>query len=159
MFEDRCGDDGRCKASHALFSIRSDRLDPAAVTAGLGIGPSRAWAKDEEYLSKVGPRRRPWGMWHLSTEGSVTSRSPEQQALYLLELLEPRVDFLRRFVEDSDYLVVVKFWWESRDNIGGFELSSGTVGRLAAISNFIGFTVIGTCENEEGAGRKRCQDP
>jgi hypothetical protein len=151
MFEERCSEDSRCKVSHALFSIRSDRLDPATVTAGLGITPSRAWAKDEEYLSRAGPRRRPWGMWHLGTEGVVFSRSPEQQALYLLGLLEPKVDCLRRYVEDPDYLVVVKFWWESWDSIGGFELSSGTVGRLAAISNYIGFTVLGTCEDEETA--------
>src|SRR5262245_19014405 len=143
---ERCGDDSRCKASHALFSIRSDYLDPVSVTAGLGIAPSRAWAKDEEFLSKAGPLRRPWGMWHLSTEGSVTSRSPEQQALYLLALLEPKVDFLRRFLDDSDYLVLVKFWWESRDNIGGVELSSRTIARLTGISNFIGFTVIGAYE-------------
>src|SRR4051794_18626655 len=124
MFERGCGDDSRCKASHAMFSIRSDHLNPAAITAGLGIAPSRAWAKDEEYLSFSGPHQHPWGMWHLSTEGTVTSRSPEQQALYLLELLEPKVDFLQRFLKDSDYLVVVQFWWESRDNIGGFSLSS-----------------------------------
>jgi hypothetical protein len=148
MFEDRCGEDSRCKASHALFSIGSDRLDPTAVTAGLGVTPTRAWAKGEEYMSKTGPHRRPGGMWHLSTEGAVPSRSPEQQALYLLGLLEPKVDFLRRLVEDPDYLVVVKFWWESLDIIGGFELSSRTMGRLAAISNYIGFTVIGTCEEE-----------
>jgi hypothetical protein len=156
MFEDRCGEDSRCKASHALFSIRSDHLVPAAVTAGLGITPSRAWAKDEEYLSQTGPHRRPWGMWHLSTEGTVSSRSPEQQALYLLGLLEPRVDFLRRFLEDSDYLVVVNFWWESLDTIGSFELSSRTIGRLARISNYIGFTVIGTCEDEGAAEPKHC---
>jgi hypothetical protein len=151
MFEERCGEDNRCKASHALVSIRSECRDPAAVTAGLGIAPSQAWAKDEQYLSKAGPRRRPWGMWHLSTEGRVSSRSPEQQALYLLGLLEPRVDFLRRFVDDPNYLVAVKFWWESRDTIGGFELSSATVGRLTAITNLIGFTVIGTCNDEEAA--------
>src|SRR5687768_6653106 len=107
MAENRCEEDSRCKASHALFSIRSDFLDPAAISTGLGIAPSQAWAKGEEYLSKAGPRRRPWGMWHLSTEGVVASRSPEQQALYLLERLEPKADFLCRFVENSDYLVVV----------------------------------------------------
>lgn len=148
MFEDRCGDDERCKASHAQFSIRSDRLDPAAVTAGLGITPSRAWAKDEEYLTKAGPLRHPWGMWHLSTAGAVASRIPEQQALYLLGLLEPKVDFLQRFVENADYVVIVSFWWESRDNIGRFELSSGTLARLAALSNYLGFTVIGSCDEE-----------
>jgi hypothetical protein len=149
MFEERCGEDSRCKASHALFSVRSDILDPAAVTAGLGIGPSRAWAKGEEYQSARGRHRRPWGMWHLSTEGRVASRSPEQQALYLLGLLEPRAGFVRLLLEDPAYLVLVKFWWESRDNIGGFELSSNTARRLAAVTNNIGFTVIGTCEDEE----------
>jgi hypothetical protein len=46
-------------------------------------------------------------------------------------------------------VVIVSFWWESRDNIGGFELTSSTMSRLTAISNFIGFTVIGTCDEEE----------
>lgn len=151
MAENRCGEDTRCKASHALFSVRSEILNPAAISAGLGITPSEAWAQDEEYLSKSGLRRRPWGMWHLSTEGVVESRSPEQQALYLLERLEPKTDFLRRFVEDPEYLVLVSFWWESLDNIGGFELSSGTASRLAAISNYVGFTVIGSCEAEADA--------
>ena len=159
MFEERCGEDIRCKSSNTLFSIRSDRLDPAAITARIGITPSSAWVKHEEYLSKAGPRRRPYGMWHLSTEGKVLSRSPEQQSLYLLRLLEPKTEFLQRLAEDSDYLVIVKFWWESTDNIGGFELSSGTAARLAAICKYIGFTVIGTCEDEEETKQTPRPDP
>jgi hypothetical protein len=149
MFEPWCGEDDRCKASHATFSIRSDVLSPAEVTAALGVVPARAWAKDEPYQSAAGLRHRPWGMWHLSTEGVVVSRSPEQQALHLLELLEPRTEAVRRYVAAPEYLVRVLFWWESAVETAGFDLSSGTATRLAALSNYIGFTVIANTGSED----------
>lgn len=148
MFEPRCGEDDRCKSSHVTFSIRSDVLSPAEVTAALGVAPSRAWAKGEPYTSRAGLRHRPWGMWHLSTEGVVVSRSPEQQALHLLRLLEPKAESVRRYVSDPDYLVRVLFWWESVVETAGFDLPSGTVARLAALSNFIGVTVLASVDGE-----------
>ncbi|OAI51280.1 hypothetical protein AYO44_05105 [Planctomycetaceae bacterium SCGC AG-212-F19] len=149
MFEPWCGEDDRCKASHATFSIRSDILLPAEVTAALDVAPTRAWAMGEPYQRSAGLRHRPWGMWHLSTEGAVPSRSPEQQALHLLELLEPRAEAVRRYVSAPDYLVRVLFWWESAVETAGFDLSSGTVARLAALSNYIGFTVLANMGSEE----------
>lgn len=148
QFEPWCGEDDRCKSSHVRFSIRSDVLSPTEVTAALGVAPSRAWAKGEQYTSRAGPRHRPWGMWHLSTEGVVVSRSPEQQALHILRLLEPRADSVRRYVSDPDYLVRVLFWWESVAETAGFDLSSGTMARLAALSNYVGVTVIASVAEE-----------
>jgi hypothetical protein len=87
-------------------------------------------------------------MWHLSTEGVVVSRSPEQQALHLLRLLEPKAESVRRYVSDPDYLVRVLFWWESVVETAGFDLPSGTVARLAALSNFIGVTVLASVDGE-----------
>ena len=149
MFKAWCGEDTRCKASHTTFSIRSDVLAPAEVTAALGIAPNKAFAKGEAYHSPAGLRHRPWGMWHLSTEGVVASRSPEQQALHLLELLEPRAEAVRRYVSSSDYLVRVLFWWESVVETAGFDLSSGTVARVAALSNYISVTILANMGNEE----------
>jgi hypothetical protein len=148
MVESWCGEDGRCKASHATFSIRSDALAPAEVTAALGIAPTRAWAKGEPYTSRAGLRHRPWGMWHLGTQGVVVSRSPEQQALHLLQLLEPRAEVVRPYVSAPNYLVRVLFWWESVTETAGFDLSSGTVARLAALSNYIGVTVLAHMQDE-----------
>jgi hypothetical protein len=68
----------------------------------------------------------------LGTQGVVVSRSPEQQALHLLQLLDPRAEVVRRYVSDPNYLVRVLFWWESVTETAGFDLSSGTVARLAA---------------------------
>jgi Domain of unknown function (DUF4279) len=157
MFEPWCGEDDRCKASHALFSIRSDILSPAEVTATLGVSPTRAWAKDDPYQSRAGLRHRPWGMWHLSTKGVVSSRSPEQQALHLLYLLEPRAEAVRRYVATPEYLVTVSFWWESVTETAGFDLCSATVARLAALSNFISVTFIAHT-NEEPAEPDAARD-
>src|SRR4051794_32787601 len=85
-------------------------------------------------------------MWHLSTEGVVISRSPEQQALHLLQLLEPRAEAVRCYVASPDFLVRVLFWWESVTETAGFDLASGTVARLAALSNYIGVTVLAHME-------------
>jgi hypothetical protein len=148
MVEPWCGEDTRCKASHATFSIRSDLLSPAEVTAALGVAPSRAWAKDEAYTTPDGLRHRPWGMWHLSTEGVIASRSPEQQALYLLRLLDPNAEAVRRYVSSPDYLVRVLFWWESVTETAGFDFSSDTLARLAALTNYIGVTILAHMEEE-----------
>jgi hypothetical protein len=101
-------------------------------------------------------------MWHLSTEGVVGSRSPEQHALHLLHLLEPRTEAIRRYVSAPDYLVRVLFWWESVSETAGFDLSSRTVARLAALSNSIGVTILANMDGEPvapGASADGGRDP
>ena len=45
--------------------------------------------------------RRPWGVWHFSTEGKVDSRSPEEQAKYLLSQLEPKSDVIQDYLQQN----------------------------------------------------------
>jgi hypothetical protein len=107
MFEEWCGEDDRWTAFHAAFSIRWDILAPAAVRAAPGIAPTRAFAKGEAHQTAAGLLNGSWGIWRLSTEDVVASRSPEQQARHLLELLEPPAEVVRRYVYAPVYSVRV----------------------------------------------------
>jgi hypothetical protein len=150
----------RCRL--ADWGIRSCVLDPARLTKELGIQPSRAWAKGETYLGTaldvktraVVPRTyaHPWGIWAVETKGEVIATDAESHVLWLLELLEPRRDIIRRYLQDPDqYAISCVIWWESNLGHGGFDLTSGVVTRLAALCHYLQFMWVPFHAPKEGA--------
>ncbi|MCC7355331.1 MAG: DUF4279 domain-containing protein [Anaerolineae bacterium] len=140
------------KELHANYRIRSDDLDPAEITRSLGIQPSRSWVKYEKYLGKrfdpeteqVVPtwaKRPPWGMWSVNTEGIVLSKKVEQHLLYLLELLEPKADRIKYYLEHCE-AISCYVWWEPFDGHGSYVISSDILKRMAALCHHMEFGVI-----------------
>jgi hypothetical protein len=134
------------------FAIRSHILRRSDITGLLGIEPTRAFEKDEEYegLEKVGEdfrpilRRRPWGVWHFETAQFVQRATPiEVHAQFLLAKIEPANAAIEKLLADMNYRVLVTIWYVGP---GGFGLSSSTVMRLAALSHEIGITCWDTEE-------------
>lgn len=143
-FENIFGENSACKKTNVMFRIGGDNVVPSEVTNFIGINPSRAFAKGEEYITKRGKtRQRPIGHWSISSEMAVQSTSPEKHAKFLLDLLEPKTDKILRFVEDKNYRVSFVFWWEAMDEHGGFTLSSDTIGRLCQLCNDVDYQFIG----------------
>lgn len=117
------------------WCIRSDRLDALKITNELSIQPSRAWAKGDTYTSKsldveTGritqvSRVRPWGIWGIGTKGMVNSSEVEPHILFLLELLEPKKNVIRHYLENPEENTVrFTIRWESNVGHGGFAVSS-----------------------------------
>ena len=123
-----------CKETYFTFRMRADDLQPAEITALLGVEPTNSFFKGEEYSSRGRRMARPWGVWHLSSENMVKAKNPELHALWLLEVLEPHRKTLLAFMEERDIHADIHFWWKTGETGESLALSSDTVGRLCALT-------------------------
>ncbi len=140
------------KRVYVDYGFRSDGLNPTALTTELGIQPSRAWAKDEDYLSTMyNPetkstskawRKRPSGIWAVDTK-SLATKDVEEHFIYLFERLEPRSDVIHRYLEDVPTTAVRFYiWWEPFDGHGSYSLSKKIIERALALCQYIEFGFI-----------------
>jgi hypothetical protein len=125
------------------FGVRGDSLIPADLTSQLGIQPSHAFAKGEEYASKAGTRKRPWGVWQLRSEASVSSSNIENHARFILEQLEPKRSIIMKYLESDEFYVDLRIWCEPEAGIASFGISSSILARLAAMCKEFNFSFIG----------------
>jgi hypothetical protein len=143
------------KVAHVDFCIRSDSLDPKAITLRLGIKPTRSWAKGEKYTGKAfNPKTRkvvqvrrthPWGIWALNSAYLSSAKRVEQHVLCLLRKLEPKKALLQRYLADHKrYALRFVIWWEPLDAVGSYSLSSDVLKRMARLSHCTEFDFIGT---------------
>ena len=133
-----------CKNTNVTFRIIGDNVIPAKVTREISINPSRAFAKGETYKTKIGNlRQRPTGHWSLSSETVIQQTSTEIHAQYVLEKLEPKIDVIKKYIDNPTVRTSIIFWWEANDGHGGFTLSSDTLGRLCKLCNDIDYQFIG----------------
>lgn len=133
------------------YSLRSNFLDTQALTAELGVDPSRSWTKGESYVGKtrnidsgdiVSEKRiYPWSIWALNTKDEMElPKRVEAHVTYLLERLEPLKATLQRYISQSpDIIVRFYIWWEPLDGHGSYEISSSTLVRMAELSQFTEF--------------------
>lgn len=142
---DLFGENTACKKTNVTFRIGGDTLDPNEVTYSLRIEPTRAFAKGEEYyIKKIGEVRfRPIGHWSISSEGFVDSTSTEAHARYLLNILEPSIDVIAKYLNNPCCRTSIIFWWEATDEHGGFTLKSDTLSRLCRLCNDLDYIFIG----------------
>jgi hypothetical protein len=139
------------------YSIRSDNLIPDQITSELDIKPSRAFAKGEKYQGRVlntltkeveSVWRERWsGIWTISTEGLVTSKYVEHHAQYLLDLLEPKVSLINRYL--SIYSQIRFYiWWEPHAGHGSYVISDNTLRKLGNLCHYTEFGFLFVNEDE-----------
>ena len=131
------------------FRIRSDILNPTALTSDLRIQPSRAWAKGDIIPSKrlnsqTGqPIKRPWGMWHLDSKSLIQTKKVEQHFLYLLDILEPQKDQLRIYLQrPTEYKISFYIRWQPYEAAGSYVVSANTLARAASLCHSMEFSFI-----------------
>jgi hypothetical protein len=144
-YGDIFGENIACKETNVTFIIVGDEIVPAEITEHIGIQPTRAFSKGEEYeVKRVGLiRYRPVGHWSISSEGLLASTSTEVHAKWLLDKLESKIDKIEKYKNDPKIRTSLVFWWEAFEEHGGFTLSSDTLGRLCRLCNDIDFVFIG----------------
>jgi len=144
LLTDRFGPNQVCKVTYATFRIIGDELDPDEVTSTLGIQPSEAFAKGQDYqIRDVGIRKRYIGHWSISSKSFVISSSTEEHAKFLVSLLEPKVDAIVEYIKDPIFLTSIVFWWETNIGHGGFSLRRETMDKLCGYCENIDFHFIG----------------
>jgi hypothetical protein len=133
-----------CRRTYVSFGIAGDGVDPDIVTRDIGIEPTRAFRKGEEYVSRGGGiLSRPIGVWRFSSEREVNSTSTEEHAKHILDKLEPRVGAIAQYMRSPEIRTVIAVWFEARDGHGGYTLKASTLSRLCRLCNDIDFYYIG----------------
>src|SRR5438105_1507283 len=111
--------------AHITFGIRGDDLDPAQMSDLLGLQPSHAFSRGEQYESSAGTRHRPFGVWQLRSDSAITSVELEDHAAFILHHLESRRDLIESFLTQPIYYIEIRIWWEKKKGVGSrFQLTS-----------------------------------
>jgi hypothetical protein len=136
------------------YAIKSETLEPEAVTTTLGLQPSRFWMKGEEYIGRTwdpakrrvseARRQRTFGIWALDSKALKDTWRVERHIEFLLTQLEPRQADIRQFVELADEVSVSFFiWCEPGSGHGSYEITSRTLARMAALCQYTIFSFLG----------------
>lgn len=131
-----------CKTTHVLFRISADDLDPDSFSKELRLTATHSFKKGDKFGTGQRARIRPWGVWQLSSEGKVRSKSPQRHAEYLLKRLEPKKEKIQKYLGSDKYFVDIYFWWQSAGSGGGFALTSSLTQRLCRLCDFMSYTFV-----------------
>ncbi len=145
------------------FCMQSDTLDPSAISLDLGIQPTRSFAKGEKYLGKqMDPQtkniftvwhERPWGIWAIDSESLVQTKRVEQHFVYLLNILEPKKEQIKRYLsQDKGFSVRFYVWWEPFPPSSSHTISSQVLARASELCHYIEFGFIYTSTDDEQSG-------
>ncbi len=132
------------------FGIKSDTVEPDAITKELNIIPSdTSFKKGDTWESKHDGTKhvRNSNIWRLETGFTLLEEETVNHHIkYFKSIFLPKVDILKRYKEDARF--EVSFWiWIETDNAGiGLDLSEEELSFLNSISNRVHFSVI--CNNE-----------
>ena len=133
------------------FRIRGDELNPNTVSQQLEIQPTRSWSKGETYIGKTldptskevrqTTRKRPWGIWVYSTNPNVSTKRVEDHISFILNLLEPKQQELRYYVElAASYSVSFSIYWKPLSGYGSYEISGNALARLSTLCHYTEFS-------------------
>jgi hypothetical protein len=106
--------------TYAILRFSGDQLDPCEISSILGIAPSRAYRKGEEYFA--GPRTRMvkgrTGIWLLSTDEVVKSSDFDRHISYPVGLIfdhdADRAARLHQLIVDRGLNAHVSCFWHAR---------------------------------------------
>ncbi|MEM5787118.1 MAG: DUF4279 domain-containing protein [Syntrophobacteraceae bacterium] len=127
---DRYKENPACKRVQVAFRVAGDSLVPSEITKLLKVEPTRIVTQ-------------PWGVWSISSDAFIDSKSTAKHVRYILDKIEPMKQSIATLIEDEEYDVSFSIWWEADDRTGGYRLSRDELIRLSALCNYIDFFFIG----------------
>lgn len=109
-----------CERTLAVLRVYGDDLDPAVITARLGILPTSFQKNGEVRTNSLGRQRTiKIGGWFLSSENDVESKDVRRHLDWILAQVLPRVDALREVQEMAGISMNVNCIWWSGTGGGG----------------------------------------
>lgn len=143
----------------AVYRIRGAELHPRAVTAEAGIHPSAAYQKGEQFIGKkFDPvtretveeiRSRPFSVWDVSSEPQQHLKRVQEHCAYLLNILEPKAEQLRRYLEqDEKFTISFCLRWEPYGEHGSYQLPGDVLARMGRLCHFVEFSFIAILQAE-----------
>jgi hypothetical protein len=127
------------RVTFVSFGFRADDLDPAEITAAIGVSPTRSFRRGDVFISVGIERRRPWGVWVLETRRS--SNNIDDHLEDLLLDLEPRKDVIRRINDRAGFHTLLKIWWIQTDITIGLSINGQLLSRASALVESVGVTI------------------
>ena len=136
-----------CQETYATLRVYPENLDPAEVTARLGIEPSD-WQRRGE-SRKRGSRPAKLHGWFLSTKGAVESVDVRKHLDWLLERLASRADTILALQAEGCTMDVSCFW-VSRSGHGGPSIRPAQMSEFGRLNVELWFDVyLGEGEDAE----------
>lgn len=136
-----------CERTYATLRVYPEVLNPADVTARLGIEPTD-WQQRGESC-QPGGRPAPRHGWFLSSEGAVASQDVRRHLDWLLSHVVPRADALLALQADGCRMDVSCFWMSASGH-GGPSVQPDQMGALARLGLELWFDVyLGDDEEAE----------
>lgn len=140
------------------FAMRGDDLQPAVITAELGIQPSWAFAKGESYIGRSikpetkeiihVPGERPWGVWAIDTKSFENNKEVQDHILYLINMLEPKREELEKYLErKEEFQIGFSIHWSPVGGyFGSYEVDSNILMRMSRLSHYTDFSFLGKAD-------------
>lgn len=127
------------------FYLSAPDLDPAQVTAKLGVSPDSMAKRGDERRNHAGqvisPHKK--GYWRISTKGKLTSKDINEHFSFLLSVLLPHQEALLRLIWELTAEMDFDVLWESNYLYAGSGpiLSRETVKGVSQLEASIGFDI------------------
>lgn len=125
------------------WGIRGDGINADEVTRLLGIPPSSMYRKGEKYQTRDGRSFERFStVWHLRSDGDVTSDHLNDHAEYLLNKLEPKIKIIQELRQKADYCFVWITYKHGDDCVASFGIKADLLARLAALASDVNYSII-----------------
>ena len=120
--------------------IRADSLVPEEVTEWLGVRPTAAFAKGEEYESRAGATMaRPWGVWRFALAESSEELRPQELVATFYESIHGWLDRLQKYRGVEGTRVTLYIHWKPEGGSGGYTLGSSELSMLVMSTDEVDF--------------------
>jgi hypothetical protein len=133
-----------CEKTYASFRLGGDHLVPEAIERATGLASDFAAAKGDLRRSSSGHElRQGTGVWFVTSEGRVESKSIERHLVYLLAMVEPVREQLLAIAREQSLTADFFCYWASATGHGGPQVGADTLMRISELQASLGFDFYG----------------
>lgn len=121
-----------------MLVLKADDLDPEQISSVLNTRSTRAFRRGDLFAADM-KSRRSFGMWQLSTAGTVASEEILDHCRCLVGWITPLEAQLKEYRASTNVRVSIAFWWEPLDGPLGFTFPAQEMKWLAEVCNEFDF--------------------